>query len=165
MQGELPDPRQAEGLVWAAVGALAHPAPVLGSVPQSCLPHGAGPQPVGGSGSHAGRTGRWCWRLSEDWAGVMRVSAGHTPPCPPPPPYSAPPHCTEGKWRHAYLVSEARGEGLGRELLEEDGARSHCSSCSISSSSVRPPAGGARSWVRGGKTRITRQGTRVLCED
>lgn len=53
-------------------------------------------------------------------------------------------------WSDAYLVREVRGEGLGSEPLEEaSGASSHCSSCSISSSSVRPPAGGQGSGVRG----------------
>lgn len=47
-------------------------------------------------------------------------------------------------------MREVRGEGLGRELREEArGARSHCSSCSISSSSVRPPAGRQANRVRG----------------
>ena len=66
---------------------------------------------------------------------------------------------------HAYLVREVRSEGLGREPLEEaSGARSHCSSCSISSSSVSPPAGGQGSRVRG-KTGVTGQGTKVMCKD
>lgn len=125
-----------------AVGTLAHSAPAPGSVPRSCLPRGAGPQPGGGSGSQDGQTGR----LSGDWGAVMRVSEGHqgqggnSPHLPRPSPIAQ-----KGKWSSAYLVREVRGEGLGRELREEaSGASSHCSSCSISSSSVSPPAGGAR---------------------
>ena len=78
---------------------------------------------------------------------------GQSPP-PRPPCSILPPMAQKGEWSHAYLVREVRGEGLGREPLEEaSGARSHCSSWSISSSSVRPPAGGARKWGQG-----TRQG-------
>lgn len=93
MQGGLPDLWRAEGPVLVAGGSLAQPAPVLGSVPRSYLPHDAGPQPVGGSGSHAGQTERCCWRLSEDWGGegaVMRVRVGHPgllTSNPPPPPH------------------------------------------------------------------------------
>lgn len=79
--------------------------------------------------------------------------------------FSPPPRAQNGKWGHAYLVSEVRGEGLGREPREEaSGASSHCSSCSISSSSVRPPAGGKEAGS-GGKTRVTSQGTKVMCKD
>ena len=50
------------------------------------------------------------------------------------PPPIRPPCSALSPIGHAYLVREVRGEGLGREPLEEaSGARSHCSSCSISS--------------------------------
>lgn len=65
-------------------------------------------------------------------------------------PYSAlSPTAPKGKWSHAYLMREVRGEGLGREPREDaSGVSSHCSSCCISSSSVRPPAGGQGRRVR-----------------
>lgn len=70
--------------------------------------------------------------------------------CPPPQGHHVLP---SPPWSDTYLVREVRGEGLGSEPLEEaSGASSHCSSCSISSSSVRPPAGGARKWG-GGRTK------------
>lgn len=60
-----------------------------------------------------------------------------------------------GKWNYSYLVREVLGEGLGKEAREEvSGLRSHCSSWSISSSSVRPPAGGdteVQSGIRWGR--------------
>ena len=81
------------------------------------------------------------------------------------PPPLRPPCSALSRTGHAHLVREVRGEGLGREPLEEaSGARSHCSSCSISSSSVRPPAGGQGSRVRG-KTGVIGQGTKVMCKD
>lgn len=81
------------------------------------------------------------------------------------PPPLRPPCSALSPIGHAYLVREVRGEGLGREPLEEaSGARSHCSSCSISSSSVRPPAGGQGSRVRS-KTGVIGQGTKVMCKD
>lgn len=64
-----------------------------------------------------------------------------------------------GCWDHTYLVREAWGEGLGKEPREEaSGVSSHCSSCSISSCSVRPPTGGdqeARSRVTGQESQGT----------
>lgn len=65
-----------------------------------------------------------------------------------------------GRWGHTYLVREAWGEGLGKEPREEaSGVSSHCSSCSISSCSVRPPTGGDQE-ARSG---VTGQGSQGTC--
>lgn len=85
-----------------------------------------------------------------------RVRTG-TRQWPPRPPRCPLPHCS-------YLVREARGEALGREPREEArGASSHCSSCPISSSSVRPPAEGQGRRVQG-ETGPGVQGTGPHCE-
>lgn len=117
MQGELQDPWRAGGLVSVAVWALVHCAPVPGSVPRSCLPHGAEPQPVGGWGSHGGQTGRCCWRLNGDW-GVMRVSAGHYEATGPVTPTKATmfhpsPHGTEGGVESCLPGERSAGGGAG----------------------------------------------------
>lgn len=104
--------------------------------------------------------------------GVMNViqaimgQLGHQPSFPKATTFHPLPTAQKRKWNHAYLVREVRGEGLGREPREEaSGASSHCSSCSISSSSVRPPAGGGRGSRVRGKTRVKGQGTKIMCKD
>lgn len=85
------------------------------------------------------------WRLRGTGVSMQVTSVGLGPTRPRPPRSALSSITQKGTWSLAYLVREVRGEGLGREPLEEaSGARSHCSSCSINSSSVRPPAGRAK---------------------
>ena len=106
------------------------------------------------------------WRLRGDEGQCRSSGCSWVPPAPWPPCSALRPIAQKGKWSHAYLVREVRGEGLGGAPLKEaSGASSHCSSCSSSSSSVRPPAGGWAGKQGQGQHKGTGQETKVMCKD